>query len=206
MAEIKVSQLPEASEINDNDLIMIVQNNVNKKITKENCKFASGDEVAVSDTEPTGEESESVKLWINPEETPSGSLNPITNEYSVATDKGYSCNYLNGNTLYSDNTGTIDGITLSDSVANYSRVDIFYKDDNNIYNTTTIYEPNNKTISLQVFQYDGTNSQVVLRGKNISLSNTSLSNVDYYAIVYNGSGNTLYHNNNIVITKVIGYK
>ena len=36
MAEIKVSQLPEASEINDNDLLMIVQSNVNKKITNAN--------------------------------------------------------------------------------------------------------------------------------------------------------------------------
>lgn len=65
MAEIKVSQLPEASAINDEDLIMIVQNGTNKKITKENCQFASGDEVAISTTEPSEEE----KLWINPSET-----------------------------------------------------------------------------------------------------------------------------------------
>lgn len=85
MAEIKVSQLPEASEINDNDLIMIVQNNVNKKITKENCKFASGDEIAVSDTEPTGEESESVKLWIEPSETISGSGFELNKFYPVGS-------------------------------------------------------------------------------------------------------------------------
>ena len=65
MAEIKVSQLPEATQINDNDLIMIVQNNVNKKITKENCQFASGDEVSVSTTEPTDEE----KIWVKTDET-----------------------------------------------------------------------------------------------------------------------------------------
>lgn len=89
--EIKVSELPEASQINDNDLIMIVQNGTNKKITKENCQFASGDEVAISTTEPSEDE----KLWINPNDTPSGTLNPITNTYSVAADKAYSCNYMN---------------------------------------------------------------------------------------------------------------
>lgn len=69
MAEIKVSELNEASQINDNDLLMIVQNGENKKITKENCQFASGDEVAVSTTEPSDEE---LKLWINPNDIPSG--------------------------------------------------------------------------------------------------------------------------------------
>ena len=99
MAEIKVSQLPEASQINDEDLLMIVQGGSNKKITKANAKFASGDEVSIGTTEPVEEE----KLWINPDEVPSGSLNPITNEYSVATDKGYSCDYLNGSIV---ETGT----------------------------------------------------------------------------------------------------
>lgn len=60
--EIKVSELPEASQINDDDLIMIVQSGTNKKITKENCQFASGDEVAVSTTEPSEDE----KLWVDP--------------------------------------------------------------------------------------------------------------------------------------------
>jgi len=60
--EIKVSQLPEASQINDDDLIMIVQSGTNKKITKENCQFASGDEIAISTTEPSDEE----KLWVDP--------------------------------------------------------------------------------------------------------------------------------------------
>lgn len=55
-----------------------------------------GDEVAVQTTEPTGEDSDSVKIWINPNEAPSGSLNPISNTYGVAQDKGYSQEYLNG--------------------------------------------------------------------------------------------------------------
>jgi hypothetical protein len=55
-----------------------------------------GAEVSVSTTEPTGDEDDSVKLWINPNEAPSGSLNPISNTYGVAQDKGYSQEYING--------------------------------------------------------------------------------------------------------------
>lgn len=36
MANIKVSQLPTATEFNDDDYVMIVQSNQNKKITKQN--------------------------------------------------------------------------------------------------------------------------------------------------------------------------
>ena len=97
MAEIKVSQLPEASQINDNDLIMIVQGGTNKKITKENCQFASGDEISIGTTEPSEEE----KLWINPNEIPSGSGSYISNVYSDAQDKAYSCHYTNNSDSYS---------------------------------------------------------------------------------------------------------
>ena len=64
-----------------------------------------GAEVAVSSTEPTGEDDDSVKIWINPNEAPSGSLNPISNTYGVAQDKGYSQEYINWK-LAGTNTGT----------------------------------------------------------------------------------------------------
>lgn len=40
MAEIKVSELPTASNFNDDDYTMIVQNNTSKKITKENMNIS----------------------------------------------------------------------------------------------------------------------------------------------------------------------
>jgi len=36
MSDIKISEMPEATELNNNDLLMIVQNGVNKKIKTEN--------------------------------------------------------------------------------------------------------------------------------------------------------------------------
>ena len=114
MAEIKVSQLPEASQINDNDLLMIVQGGENKKITKENCQFASGDEVAVSTTEPT---EESIKLWINPDESVNVYGSYISNTYGTSQAIGYSQEYANKNLVYSTtetDTGKrwIDGKTI----------------------------------------------------------------------------------------------
>ncbi len=36
MDEIKVSEMTEATEASDGDLVMIIQNRINKKISKEN--------------------------------------------------------------------------------------------------------------------------------------------------------------------------
>ena len=69
-----------------------------------------GAEISIGTTQPSEDE----VLWINPNEAPSGSLNPISNTYGVAQDKGYSQEYVNKNLVYSTteiNTGKtwIDG-------------------------------------------------------------------------------------------------
>ena len=202
MAEIKVSQLPEASEINDADLLMIVQSGTNKKITKANARFASGDEVSIGTTEPSEEE----KLWINPNEVPSGTGSYISNVYSDATDKGYSCHYINGVELYSNASGSNAQITLSDSVTNYKYVEITYKDDQDIMDTKKLKVTNGGWYYLSVIQYLVTQGQVITRGKNIQLNNNKINLGNAYAVVQSASGNTLYSNDNIYIMYVVGYK
>lgn len=94
--EVKIGQLTEATQINDEDYLIITQNGTNKKISKANAKFASGDEVYVGDTEPTGEDDDSVKFWIEPsEDSVDAEGTYISNEYGIAQDKGYSQAYLN---------------------------------------------------------------------------------------------------------------
>lgn len=73
--------------------------NNNSLLGSGNISLEATPEISIGTTTPSGDE----VLWINPEDTPSGSLNPITNEYSEATDKGYSCNYLNNSDSYSTN-------------------------------------------------------------------------------------------------------
>lgn len=57
--EIKISQLQEANEINENDLMMIIQNGVNKKKNIKQMAKEFG-EVAINPTQPTTNE----KVWF----------------------------------------------------------------------------------------------------------------------------------------------
>lgn len=57
--EIKISQLQEANEINENDLMMIIQNGVNKKKNIKQMAKELG-EVAINTTQPTTNE----KVWF----------------------------------------------------------------------------------------------------------------------------------------------
>ena len=56
---------------------------------------------------------------------------------------------LQGTVLYENSAGSIEEITLNDSVAKYDRVKIFYYYDN-IYGSTEVDNPNEKTVSLNV--------------------------------------------------------
>lgn len=60
-SEVKIGDLSEATQINDADYLIINQSGTNKKISKANARFASGDEISIGTTQPSEEE----KLWIN---------------------------------------------------------------------------------------------------------------------------------------------
>lgn len=50
--------------------------------------------------------------------------------------------------LYNNTSGSTGTITLSKTAANYKYIDIYTKDDNNIYSYVRVYEPNNKEAML----------------------------------------------------------
>lgn len=129
--EVQIGQLTEATQINDEDYLIITQNGTNKKISKANAKFASGDEVYVGDTEPTGEDDDSVKFWIEPsEDSVDAEGSYISNEYGIAQDKGYSQEYLNEE-LENKQNGT--WTLLQDNVGMNTDVDLSNIDFNEIY-------------------------------------------------------------------------
>lgn len=115
-------------------------------------------------------------------------------------------NNINGTILYEDAEGTIENITLSDYVTNYKIIDIFYRDDNYIFASSRLAVINGAWYTINVIQYDSSIHQVIIRGKNIQLSNKEIINGNYCALVLSGGGVSPYWNNNIVIYKVIGYK
>lgn len=94
MTEIKVSELPEASQINNNDLIMIVQSGINKKITKDNSLNP-----LVEGKQDTLVSGTNIKTINNTSLLGSGNISiegtEPENSYSTSTQDTYSCNYVN---------------------------------------------------------------------------------------------------------------
>jgi len=134
-------------------------------------------------------------------------ISKTLNVYSTSQTDTYSCNYVNGKTdgiiLYDNSSGTTSTVPLSDSIANYDYIEIYYKtNDNNTISSKKIYPISTSNIVCLDFSYDysGTvyhkTANVQANGTNI----TFLSNKEFVNFGTNNSGNYIY------ITRVIGYK
>lgn len=107
--------------------------------------------------------------------------------------------------LYENINGTTGNITLSDSVINYSYIEIIYREEINDCYITKIYEANGKTAKLSTIKSQ--NEGLYLKAKTVNINGTNMT-VGTKTIVdirMDGSIGTS-HNDAIVITKVIGYK
>ena len=147
MANIKISELNEATSVNNEDLLMVVQNNENKKV-------------------------------------PAQLLKPYF--------------------LYNGNASSTS-ITLSDSVANYRFIEIFFQSEN-IYGSKKVYAPNGKRVFLNVdvLFADANyfkNSKWLITGSSINLEAGN-----GYTINANGLQDFDDATNNVYITTVVGYK
>ncbi len=106
--------------------------------------------------------------------------------------------------LYNDATGTNGTVTLSNSSANYSYLEIFYRNNDNQYSSVKVYNPNGKYVSLLTTYM--ASSYFMLKGARIQISNDKINKLGYYeGNAYNQA--TLTSNaNNTYITRVLGYK
>lgn len=114
---------------------------------------------------------------------------------------------IEGTVLYENSVGSIEEITLNDSVAKYDRVKIFYHY-NNIYGSTEVDNPNEKTVSLNVMFSIPIYNLARAEYKNIKISGNQITNEGYGYLSINTSGTSgvSIEENKIYITKVIGYK
>ena len=108
--------------------------------------------------------------------------------------------------LYQSSNGDNGNITLNDMATNYKYIEVYFRDDNYIFDSKKLDVGNNVWYDLKIVQFDQNSGQIVIRGKNIQISDNQLKNGNYCAAVVKGSGNLLYWNNNIYIYKVLGYK
>lgn len=112
--------------------------------------------------------------------------------------------------LYSNSSGSNGTITLSESAANFTYIEIFYRNTQyNYYNSMKIFSANGKICNLSTSHVFSSNSTAVIDSRKIKVSGTSISNEkgteeDYGSL--NTWNNSYVKSNRIAIVKVIGYR
>lgn len=213
-SELAVSSLTEATEINDADYLIINQSGTNKKISKANARFASGDEVYVGDTEPTGDDADSVKLWLSSDDALVGEGSYISNTYGTSQTIGYSQEYTNdyavGKVLYSNNYGALTDITLNDNIVYYPKIEIWFGKSTDVSKIEVLWSCKPYTSkTLYVCTNIGTTGNVLQEYyKNIYFSsNTSITSSYGICKTTNiDSSISISSENDMKIYKVVGYK
>ena len=110
--------------------------------------------------------------------------------------------------LYDNSTGTTGNITLSQSAANFSYLEIFFYGRYAQYTSVRIFNPNNKTANLHTWHVFASDSGTVVgMSRNVNISGTTLSTgtSDQYGEWWSYQ-NQVKNENNIYIYKVFGYK
>ncbi len=135
----------------------------------------------------------------------------VVNAYSESEINAYSTDYINNNfqtqrtLLYENTSGSNSNITLSESAANFTYIDIFYRNQDNYHGFVRVYSPNGKAALLPGISSYG--AETYFSNKNVRIQGTSINNV-YHSGFYiqnnavGGSSNS----NDIYITRVEGWK
>ena len=117
-------------------------------------------------------------------------------------------NAINGFVLYENETGSNASITLSDSAANYSYIEIFFQAEGR-YNSIKIPNANGKIAYLHSANVLNGNAYYKMSNWQIDGSNINLKGSNQYRISASGASDFIdggTGGNAIYITKVVGYK
>lgn len=111
--------------------------------------------------------------------------------------------------LYNNTSGANGTITLSDSAANYTYIEIFYRSNDNDYSSLKLYQPNGKYACLLIQRTNATTPRIYGKTKTIQINGNQITNVansmSQFTINNNATGYVQVQNY-IYITRVIGYK
>jgi len=111
--------------------------------------------------------------------------------------------------LYYNYDGTTGNVTLNDDVNNYNYIEIFFRNNDNYYNSTRIYmdKPTDQRVYLGAHHAWGSGS-VFTKMKIIQISGNKMNVFNSYYSQLELRNNTviLTQSNNIYITRVDGYK
>ena len=115
-------------------------------------------------------------------------------------------NKILGTELYNNTTGSNSAITLSESTANFTYLEIFYRNNDNYYNSTKIYQPNGKIAYLDAdYPYTSGEGYSYAKKTSVQISGTSITPINYVELTIMPTGANIQNKNNIYITRVVGY-
>lgn len=111
---------------------------------------------------------------------------------------------LSGKVLYNNASGTAGTVTLSDSVENYTYIEIFYRSSgDNACGSVKVFNPNNKLVHLGTIHYIADYDYAKFALVNVSGSMITFN--QNYQITLKNNGSTYSAENAIYITRVVGY-
>lgn len=108
--------------------------------------------------------------------------------------------------LYTNTNGSNAEITLNETSANFSYIEIFYKNNDGYYSSVKVESPNGKTACLMSID-PNSSATLYFKGTSVVISGTSIKPNHYSEFGVKSSGITGFSSTNYnYITKVIGYK
>lgn len=111
---------------------------------------------------------------------------------------------ISGKVLYNSANGTAGTVTLSDSVENYTYLEIFYRSSgDNACGSVKVFSPNGKLVHLGTIHYIADYDYAKFALVNISGSMITFS--QNYQIILKNNGSEYSAENAIYITRVVGY-
>ena len=111
--------------------------------------------------------------------------------------------------LYDNASGTTGNVTLSETSANFSYIEIYYKTDDEYY-SQKVCSPNGKAVTLLAQTLNTSTPRIYGKTKKVTFNGTALNVNNYcqYTINNNATGylQTSSDRNTIYIVKVVGYR
>lgn len=109
--------------------------------------------------------------------------------------------------LYDNATGSNGTITLSQTAANFTRMTIYFKDQEGNVSSHIIYSPNGKTVPLNLSVSNTAYANLWVKTRSITISGTSISTKsNIYLEAQVGTSMAMNHTNLLYIYKVEGWK
>lgn len=106
--------------------------------------------------------------------------------------------------LWEGETNNPNEITLSDSISNYKRLKIFFRDNDSQLRGVEIYTNNQNSIRVSLDSHYNQGQWFNLKMKSILITDKSIGGIG--AAEYEFGSQTISYNNNIFIMKIEGYK